>query len=153
MRRYPLEPFMHAAEFSSMVQLRRVFPMNGREYRRVIDSGLSFWQADRWACRVGLLPEDVWPEWRAAEPVECGCGCGEEFMPVSRAHVYWSDACAGRARYAANAGPRRRVRRERYGRNADAEKARKRAYEAANRERINAARRARRARQKTEAAA
>jgi hypothetical protein len=61
--RYPLKPLMDAARIPSMVALRRLFPMNGTDYRRVLDEGLSEWQADRWAVKLGLHPGMVWPQW------------------------------------------------------------------------------------------
>lgn len=94
--RYPLAPLMQVSGIATMKSLRAIFPMNGTEYRRVIDDGLSEPQADRWAVKLGLHPAEVWPQWGhqacAAED------CGGWFLPPARApHTrYCSPRCKNR---------------------------------------------------------
>lgn len=94
-KRYPLEPLMEAGGFKSMSALRVVFPMGGPEYRRV-KAGLSFDQADRWACRIGYLPWAIWPDWLddliEAEQVECP-GCEVRFVPARKGHTFCTRNC------------------------------------------------------------
>lgn len=96
--RYPLAPLMKAAHIPTMVALRRVFPMNGTEYRRVLDDGLSERQADRWAIRLGLHPAEVWPEFGRRR---CAIAeCSRPFDPHPRAphSLYCSPRCSNRAK-------------------------------------------------------
>lgn len=86
---------MSAAGIQTMMQLRRLCPMNGSEYRRVQDEGLSETQADRWSVRLGLVPWQVWPEWGC---VPCALtDCGEMFVPRRPGHVYHDQKCARKA--------------------------------------------------------
>lgn len=94
-RRYPLGRLMEAAQIPTMVALRRVFPMNGTEYRRVIDEGLTEWKAERWAVRLRLLPEEVWPDWGK---VPCALDdCPAMFTPHRDGHIYHDRRCARKA--------------------------------------------------------
>jgi hypothetical protein len=95
--RYPLEPLMAAAGIVSMKELRQWFPMGGVEYRRA-KQGLSFYQADRWACRLGFLPWMVWPEWLDAESVVCDEEtCGRLFVPRDRHNRFCTPDCQYKA--------------------------------------------------------
>lgn len=41
----------------------RVLHISGSTYRQIVERGMSTWQADRAAIRLGVMPWDVWPEW------------------------------------------------------------------------------------------
>lgn len=171
MRRYPLAPLMDAARVDTMKELRAIFPMNGTEYRRVLDDGLSESQADRWSVRLGLVAWEVWPDWLDDVSVPCGNErCDRRFVPKRRNHLYCSERCSRRVqdrryqrrKYAADAEYReRKVERNKayraevaayrlewqrryYRENRDELLAKKAAYRDANREAINERQRLRR---------
>ena len=62
MKRYPLADLLEAAGMS-LSQLRELCPMNGTVYRNARAIGLTEEQADRWCCKVGLVPWLVWSDW------------------------------------------------------------------------------------------
>lgn len=94
--RYPLAPLMEAAGIETMLELRRLFPMNGTEYRRVLDDGLSEHQADRWAVKLGLVPWLVWCEW-ATRPCAAE-DCDTAFMPKQAHQRFCCTSCSSRQR-------------------------------------------------------
>lgn len=49
--------------------VQRVLHVSGSTYRRLLVDGLSDWQADRAAIRLGFHPVHLWPGW-----VEAGLG-------------------------------------------------------------------------------
>lgn len=64
-KRYPVEPLLRRAEVSSLSMLttRARLRVGGGAYRHVLVDGLSAYQADRWAVRLGFHPAEVWPDW------------------------------------------------------------------------------------------
>lgn len=96
---YPLAPLMEAAGLRTMAELRARCPMNGQQYRRVIDHGLSEVQADRWAVKLGLLPAEVWPGWVDDAKVECAAeDCQVRFFPVQAHQRFHHATCSSRQR-------------------------------------------------------
>jgi hypothetical protein len=78
-----------------MKQLRERCPMNGTDYRRVIDVGLSADQADRWAVRCGLHPAEVWPE--IVDEAKRPCAeCSTPFFPHDKRHRFCTPLCSTR---------------------------------------------------------
>jgi lambda repressor-like predicted transcriptional regulator len=171
-QRYPLEALTDASGLSEAALVRQV-GMSGSTLKRVRVEGLSEAQADRYACRLGLVPWMVWPNWLADAQVPCK-ECGELFVPKRKGHVYCTIKCCRRVhdrehkrkrrlrdpewaerdrersrRYRESAAKAIRVkdaaRRER---NREAERERAKAYYAANAERVKARVRAYRERQK-----
>jgi hypothetical protein len=165
-QRYPLEALTDASELSEAALVRQV-GMSGSTLKRVRVEGLSEAQADRYACRLGLVPWMVWPNWLDDAQVPCK-ECGELFVPKRKGHVYCTVRCGRRAndrenkrrRYASDpeyaAAVRERSRRyrevaarslkvkdaARRERNRERNRERARAYYAANAERIKARQRA-----------
>lgn len=98
MTRYPLQPLLDAAGMT-LNDLRQVCPMGGSTYRRARTDGLSEEQADRYACRVGLVPWVIWPDWLDELRVECADEkCAERFVPRMRSQRFCSRACGNRHR-------------------------------------------------------
>lgn len=92
-RRYPLESLLDAAGMT-LSQLREVCPMGGSVYRNARTVGLTEAQADRWACKVGLVPWLVWGDWLDDAQVECAeRSCTERFVPSRKNHIYCSRTC------------------------------------------------------------
>ena len=60
-RRWPLEPLLEAVGGRRAV----VFEcrVSGATVDRWAEVGLSDYQADRSACRAGLNPSAIWPDW------------------------------------------------------------------------------------------
>lgn len=52
-----------AVDGTSPNELRVRVRCNGRDWRRAAAVGASVWEADRWACRAGYHPAEIWPEW------------------------------------------------------------------------------------------
>ena len=50
---------------------RHVGVSHSTMHRRITLGTLSFDEADRWACRLGVLPHTVWPHWGRALREEC----------------------------------------------------------------------------------
>jgi hypothetical protein len=61
--RFPLEPLRAALGRPNNLQLARLVGAHRRQVYRWRDDGLSERLADRSACRVGLHPSNIWPEW------------------------------------------------------------------------------------------
>ena len=66
-RPYALDRLLDAVGMSSGELGAHVFA-SGSTVRRVGAEGLTEEQADTWACRLGLHPALVWPEWFATAP-------------------------------------------------------------------------------------
>lgn len=63
-RDYPVGPLCAAASRDVTASaLMDLVGLNGPDARRAIETGLTEWQADRAACRLGLHPVEVWPMW------------------------------------------------------------------------------------------
>lgn len=63
--RWPLGPLQDALG-GSVRSLMRHTGVSGADIARAALDGLSDRQADRWACRAGLHPANVWPDWDLA---------------------------------------------------------------------------------------
>lgn len=98
--RYPLQPLLDAAAIS-MSELRDQFPMSGHTYRNARDVGLTEQQADRYACGVGLVAANVWPEMidHGIEDVSKRCEeCDLSFVPTRSSQRYCTQKCGNRRR-------------------------------------------------------
>lgn len=89
--RYPLQALLDATGFS-MAELRRRCPMNGSVYRNAVTRGLLPDQADRWAVACGLHPFEVWPE-MADHALSVCPECQGRFAPTRTNHVWCTSAC------------------------------------------------------------
>ena len=91
--RYPLQPLLDAAGMS-LSELRELCPMNGRVYRNARTIGLTEDQADRWSCKVGLLPWLIWSDWLEDAERKCAADdCTERFVPRDKANIWCSRRC------------------------------------------------------------
>jgi hypothetical protein len=74
MRRYPALPLARHAGCAYFVQIERLWVidhirlsaalgMKKATMNRAIDRGLPEYMADEWACRLGISPASVWPNW------------------------------------------------------------------------------------------
>lgn len=140
MIRYPLEPLAAAVDLTVPALLREcgVSGTTAKDYRA---DGVTERVADRLACRMGLHPAIVWPDWmiQSAALASTSCAaCPAVFVPDRRTQRYCSATCrrrAGRRRKLATERGReanRLRRRAYYEENADYEKARQRRYYEAN---------------------
>ena len=71
MTRYPVQPLLDAAgirgaDWAAETAFR--LGISRRQVHRCVAQGLSWTQADRFACRLGHHPLNVWPEW-TSDPV------------------------------------------------------------------------------------
>lgn len=96
--RYPLQPLLDMAGMT-LNELRQVCPMNGPVYHNARTLGLTEAQADRWACKVGLVPWLIWPDWLDDALVECAePSCDVRFVPSRKTNIYCSRACMCRTK-------------------------------------------------------
>ena len=65
---------MEELQISSLHQLARQVRVDVALVSRLGSSGLSSWQSDRWAIRLGVHPVQIWPEW-------CWIWAGEPDLP------------------------------------------------------------------------
>lgn len=61
-RLFPLQPLLDAADVTAG-QIGRLCKISGSRVAEAVSGGLTVWEADRLACRLGLHPGNVWPEW------------------------------------------------------------------------------------------
>lgn len=66
-RPYPIQPLLDAAHITTG-QLGRAVNANGTTITQAARDGLTLSQADRWAIRLHLMPEEIWPEFSDAPP-------------------------------------------------------------------------------------
>lgn len=98
--RYPIaDLFAHMA--GSDDDCRRRLGISGGAYGPMVQRGLTFDQAERYAERAGLIPEFVWPEivdeLIERESRECAAdGCTERFVPENPRRIYCSNLCRDR---------------------------------------------------------
>lgn len=109
----------------SLSALASRFGLSGSTWKRYRDEGVSELVADRLACKAGLHPATVWPEWVddliATYKRTCEAhGCTAEFVPEQGTQRFCSDGCRNRAK-----------RRRHYELNGERERARQRAYDRA----------------------
>lgn len=161
-RYYPLQSLVSASGLSEAALARRV-GLSGTTLKRAREVGLREDAADRYACRAGLTPLEVWPDWGH---VDCAVdGCEVSFVPVRKGHRCCSERCSKilykRTRYRSDpefAESERQKRRTyyqecieyeraasraRHQRDRDRKLAAMRAYYQANREELKAKQRAR----------
>jgi hypothetical protein len=60
--RWPAQPLFELMGDGVRDKLN-TFHMSWAEYDRLLAEGLSDKQADHWACRLGVHPAMVWPDW------------------------------------------------------------------------------------------
>lgn len=61
--RFDLAPLLERLGLATPLAAIRALHISGATFRRLRNEGLSVNQADRLACRAGLHPGEVWPEW------------------------------------------------------------------------------------------
>lgn len=61
MNRWPVQPLFDLGH--SKHRLAVALHMSGRTLNDAIEHGLTDWQADRAAIRLGHFPSQVWPDW------------------------------------------------------------------------------------------
>lgn len=51
---------------------RRIGVSHSTMHRRITEGSIDEYDADQWACRIGALPQNVWPDWGRVlhEPIE-----------------------------------------------------------------------------------
>ena len=155
---YPLEPLAEALGIERSALARRL-GISGSTWKQYRDQGVTEKVADRLAVRAGLHPSEVWPEivdeWISASSGVCP-ECGESFVKTRSSHRFCSDSC--RRRPAQRRYYNRKYQTDPEFRQKEKDRAsalyyeshayalrRNLAYKQANRERINAAERARKA--------
>ena len=62
-RRFPLAPLLVADKVDTYGELGDLLGITRRSVQRYADEGISLYGADRLACRLGMHPCLVWPEW------------------------------------------------------------------------------------------
>lgn len=62
LRRYRFEPLLSASGLTRS-RFAAGVGLPGANLARYEADGLDVWQADRAACRLGLHPAQVWPDW------------------------------------------------------------------------------------------
>lgn len=153
MRRYSLQPLVDASGLSEHA-LGLAVGLSGSSLVTARRLGFSEAAADKYACRLGLVPWLVWSDWLEDLEVECAeRSCSVRFVPSRKGHRFHTRKCYYREK-------NREAQRRRYQNDpvyreqkkaatrAYAESARRAlrvkqaAWRAANRERINAAQRA-----------
>lgn len=67
-RPYPMAELERAMRARSSLDAGERLHVSGATLNRLRSSGLTVWEADRYACRAGLHPGWVWDSWW--EPVE-----------------------------------------------------------------------------------
>lgn len=93
--RYPLQALVEASGLSEAA-LAREIGLSGSTLVQARKVGFVESAADRYACRVGLVPWLVWSDWLDDVGVPCP-ECGERFVPSRKGHVYCDRKCAARA--------------------------------------------------------
>ncbi len=63
MRRLPVEPLLVAAGGHDDRTVAELLGVHRRAVSRAREHGLTDRMADRWACRLGVHPGTVWPQW------------------------------------------------------------------------------------------
>ena len=71
-RPFPLAPLLEVAGHPSLRRLALLLGVNGSALSRANATGLTWRQADTWACRIGKHPAEVWPSvwWSACDDDE-----------------------------------------------------------------------------------
>lgn len=95
MKRYPLDALVEATGLSEAALGRRV-GLSGSTLKQARLVGFTESAADRYACRAGFHPYEVWPDW--LDDTESVCeDCGTQFVPSRRGVRFCSKACNQRA--------------------------------------------------------
>lgn len=95
-RYYPLCALVAASGLSEAA-LGRSVGLSGTTLKNARERGLREDAADRYACRAGLVPWLVWPDWLEDVEQECDArSCTRRFVPVRSNHRYCSHRCAVR---------------------------------------------------------
>ena len=62
-RLWPAQPLIDAAEHLNVPVVPRAVGASGTTWAHALSNGLTDQQADRWACRLGFHPIEIWPNW------------------------------------------------------------------------------------------
>lgn len=93
MRRYPLAALIDASGLSEHALGQRV-GLSGTPLIRARRNGLIESAADKYACRLGLVPWLVWSDWLDDAWVKCAAEqCTNQFVPSRKGHRFCSTAC------------------------------------------------------------
>lgn len=95
-RRFSLQALVSASGLTEAALGRKV-GLSGSTLKSARSRGLTESAADRYACRAGLMPWEVWPEWLPEARVQCAASdCAELFLPRDSRHLYHSPTCRQR---------------------------------------------------------
>ena len=61
--RLPLQPLLDKTSEHSLRWFLGKTLLNHRRFKKHLNDGLTIWAADRFACRCGFHPSEIWPEW------------------------------------------------------------------------------------------
>ncbi len=96
-RRYSLGALIDASGLSEHALSQRV-GLTGTPLIRARRNGLIESAADKYACRLGLVPWLVWSDWLDDAAVECADpSCSNRFVPSRKGHRFCSPPCRWRA--------------------------------------------------------
>lgn len=97
-RRYPLDALVAASGLTEAALGRKV-GLSGSTLKLARTEGLAERSADLFACRAGLTPWLVWPDWLEDLEVECAeRSCTNRFVPSKSSHRFCSRTCGNRER-------------------------------------------------------
>lgn len=93
-RRYPMAPLLALTGMSESAFARLVW-LSGTTLKNAREHGFVESAADRYACRAGFHPSQVWPDF--AHDVCALEDCDELFRPRRPGHIYHDQKCARKA--------------------------------------------------------
>lgn len=92
-KRYALAPLVEVSGMSES-ELARKIGLSGSTLVKAREWGLVEKAADRYACRLGLVPWLVWSDWLDDCEVECANpSCDVTFVPLRRSHRHCTRDC------------------------------------------------------------
>lgn len=96
-KRYPLAALVDAVGMSEAATARMI-GLSGSTLKWARVKGLVEEAADRYACRAGLVPWVVWPDWLDDLEQECADEkCTNRFVPSRKGNIFCSKECNHRA--------------------------------------------------------
>lgn len=101
-KRYALQSLIDAVGLSEAETARRI-GLSGSTLKRAREVGFTETAADRYACRAGFVPWMVWPEWIDDVVADVSVECADEkcavmFVPTNARQRFCSQRCASRNR-------------------------------------------------------